>query len=141
MSTTTLRLIVAGVLVVHGLGHILGIMAALQMSTLEGWSSHSWLLTGLIGDGASRAISFVLFLVAMLGSVGTALALMGWLVPHELWRPLAVISAVVSLVALTLFWQAFPSFFPNKLGAIVVDTAILVGILWVEWPTEAAVGY
>ena len=141
MSSTTLRLIVAAILFIHGIGHVLGIMASLQLSNTESWSSRSWLLTDLIGDTASRLISFVLFLAALIGFVGAVLALMGWLLPHEWWRPLSAISAAISLVALGLFWNAFPSLFPNKIGAIAVDIAVLVGLLWLEWPTEAAIGY
>ena len=37
--------------------------------------------------------------------------------------------------------SAFPSFFPNKIGAIVVNVAVLVTLLWLEWPTESAIGY
>jgi hypothetical protein len=141
MSGTTLRLIIAAVLFVHGIGHVLGIMAALQSNPSENWSSRSWLLTGLIGDTASRVISFVLFLGALIGFIGAALALMDWLLPHEWWRSMSVISAVISLLALGLFWKAFPSFFPNKIGAIVVNVAVLVTLLWLEWPTETAIGY
>lgn len=141
MSGTTLRYIIAGVLTVHGIGHVLGIMAALNLSNLEGWSSQSWLLTRLLGDTVARAISFVLFLAALVGSIAAALALLGWLLPHEWWRSLAVVSAASSLVALGLFWNAFPSFFPNKIGAIVVDVTVLVCILVADWPTESAIGY
>jgi hypothetical protein len=141
MSDTTLRIIIAAILFVHGIGHVLGILAALQLSTIDSWSSRSWLLTGLIGDTASRVISFVLFLAALLGFVCAALALMDWLLPHEWWRSLSMISATISFIALGLFWNAFPSFFPNKIGAIVVNIAVLVCLLWLEWPTEAAIGY
>jgi hypothetical protein len=141
MSSTTLRLIIAGILFVHGLGHVLGIMAALNLSKQEDWSSHSWLLTGLVGEKVSQVICFLLFLAVLLGFIGAAMALMGWLLPHEWWRSLSVVSAAISLVSLGLFWYAFPKFFPNKIGAIAVDIAVLVGFLWLDWPTEAAVGY
>ncbi|MGB3717288.1 MAG: hypothetical protein WA996_22930 [Candidatus Promineifilaceae bacterium] len=100
MSDTTLRFIIAAVFFVHGLGNVLGIMAALQLSTLDSWSSRSWLLTGLIGDTASRVISFVLFLAALIGFVRAALALMGWLLPHEWWRSMSVVSALISIAVL-----------------------------------------
>ncbi len=57
-----------------------------------------------------------------------------------MWRTLAVAAAVVSLVAIALFWNAFVSFIPNKLGAIVVDVATLVCLLVLNWPTEADLG-
>lgn len=141
MSSDTLRLIVAGVLLVHGIGHILGVLAALGFSTMEKWSSQSWLLTGLLGETVSRVICFIMFLIAMVGFIVAALAVMGWLFPHEWWRPLSAISAVLSLLGLALFWNAFPALVPNKIGAIAVDIALLVGLLVVDWPTEAAIGF
>jgi hypothetical protein len=141
MSGTTLRFIIAGVLFVHGVGHIMGVMPALGLSSLKRWSSHSWLLTPLLGDTVSRIISIILFLAALVGFLAAALGLMGWLVPHDSWRTLAVTSAVISLVAIALFWNAFVSFFPNKLGAVAVDIATLVCLLVLNWPGEADIGF
>ncbi|GAG01007.1 unnamed protein product, partial [marine sediment metagenome] len=73
--------------------------------------------------------------------VASALGLLGWLVPHEWWRTLAVVSAAVSIVTIMVFWNAFVSLFPNKVGAIGVDIVVLVCLLWLNWPTEAALGY
>lgn len=142
MSPAILRIIIAGVLAFHGVGHAMGIIPALKSRFFESqtgawaqnWSSHSWLLSPLLGDTASRIISVVLFLVPLIGFVGAALGLMGWLVPHESWRTLAVVSAVISLVALSLFWNAFIYLFPHKVGAIAVNVAVLVGLLWANRP-------
>jgi hypothetical protein len=141
MSGTTLRIIIALVFLVHGVGHFMGIMPAVGLSSVKGWSSRSWLLTPLLGETASRIISVVLFLAALVGFLAAALGLMGWLVPHDTWRTLAVASAMISLIALALFWNAFVSFFPNKLGAIVVDVATLVCLLVLNWPSEADIGF
>lgn len=141
MSATTLRIIIALVLFVHGVGHVMGLMAILGFSTIESWNARSWLLTGLLGDTFSRVIGFILFLAAFLGFVGAALGLMDWLVPHEWWRTLAVVSAVISLIALALFWNAFVTLFPNKVGALAVNVAVLAGLLLANWPTEAQLGY
>jgi uncharacterized membrane protein YphA (DoxX/SURF4 family) len=54
MSGTTLRIIIALVFFVHGVGHFMGIMPALGLSSVKGWSSRSWLLTPLLGETASR---------------------------------------------------------------------------------------
>ncbi len=141
MSSDVLRLLLFGVLLVHGLGQMLGVMAALGYSKLDDWSSYSWLLSDLLGDPLSRAICFVIFLIPLIGFNVAALALMSWLFPHDWWRPLALISSVTSLVALALYWHAFPKFFPNKIGSIAVNVAILISFLIVDWPTEAAIGY
>jgi hypothetical protein len=81
----------------------MGIIPALGLSSIKGWSSHSWLLTPLLGDTASRIISVVLFLLALVGFLVAALGLMGWLVPHDLWRTLVIASAVISLFELR-YW-------------------------------------
>jgi hypothetical protein len=141
MSGTTLRFIIAGLLFVHGVGHIMGVMPALGLSSLKRWSSHSWLLTPLLGEAVSRIISIILFLAALIGFLGAALGLMGWLLPHDSWRTLAVASAAISLVAIALFWNAFVAFFPNKVGAIAVDIATLVCLLVLNWPGEADIGF
>ncbi len=141
MSPVTLRYLIAGVLLAHGVGHVMGLMPALRLGKAEGWSSHSWLLTPLLGDGAARAVSFVLFFVAMIGFLLAGLGVLGWGVSIDWWRTAALLSAIVSLVALALFWHALVAFFPNKLGAIAVNLAVLVGLLWFQFPTQAAIGF
>lgn len=141
MSGITLRVIIAAVLFIHGIGHFMGVMPALRLVDVKGWNSRSWLLTPLIGETASRILSIVLFLAALVGFVAAALALVGWLVPHESWRTLAVVSAVISIVTIALFWDAFVSLIPNKVGALGVDIAVLVCLLVLNWPSEAAIGY
>jgi len=149
MSEVMLRVVIAGVLAFHGIGQAMGIIPALRLPLFEGkdwgwlqsWTSHSWLLSPLLGDAVARIISIVLFGLPFIGFLGAALALMGWGVPHELWRPLALVSAGVSLVALALYWNALVMLFPHKIGDIAVNAAVLVGLLWVNWPTEIDLGF
>ena len=141
MSGVTLRALVAVVLFIHGIGHFMGIMPALQLVKVEGWNSRSWLLTPILGETISRILSIILFLLALIGFIASSLALLGWLVPHDWWRTLAVVTAVISIVTIVLFWNAFVAFFPNKIGALGVDIATLVCLLLVNWPTEAMLGY
>ncbi|MBN1991412.1 MAG: hypothetical protein JW953_01820 [Anaerolineae bacterium] len=149
MSPTILRILIAGVLAFHGVGHAMGIIPALQLPFFEGqtgawaknWSSRSWLLTPLLGEATSRFLSIILFAVPLIGFIAAALGLMGWLVPYEWWRLLAIVSAVISLVALALFWKAFIYLFPHKVGAIAVNVAVLVCLFWANWPSEADIGY
>jgi hypothetical protein len=141
MSVTTLGITIALVLFAHGIGHVMGLIPILGLSSTETWHARSWLLTGLIGDIASRAVGFILFAVALVGFIGAALGLMDWLVPHDWWRTLAIVSAVISMVAIILFWNAFVMLFPNKIGAIAVNVAALVGLLMASWPTELQLGY
>jgi hypothetical protein len=149
MSGTTLRLIIAAVLCFHGIGHVMGIIPALGIiktdasspDWLKGWSSHSWLLTNLLGEGVSRILSVILFLAALVGTLAAVLALLGWGVPHDSWRTLAIVSAIISFVTIVLYWNALIFFFPHKVGSLGVDIAILVCLLGANWPTESAIGW
>lgn len=149
MSSTTLRILLAGVLSFHGIGHLMGIIPGLRLikttesspSWLKGWSSKSWLLTDLLGDRAATVLCAVLFLAAFASAIGAALGLIGWLVPHQWWRTLAVVSAAISLVTVVIYWNALMLFFPHKVGALGVDVATLVCLLWANWPTETAIGF
>jgi hypothetical protein len=148
MSGTVVRAIIAFVFAFHGVGHAMGIIPALGIVNVEGlsqgfknWSSRSWLLTNLLGEPVSRIVCIVLYGAALIGFIGAALALLGWLVPHDWWRTLAVVSSVISLAALLLFWDALIFLFPHKIGALAINVATLVCLLALNWPTEADLGF
>ena len=82
MSPTTLRLIIALVLFIHGAGHFMEMMPALGLSNIESWNPRSWLLTNILGDKITRIICFILFLAALIGFVGAAL---GWMIVSNSW--------------------------------------------------------
>ena len=149
MSVTLLRGILALVFAFHGVGHTMGVIAALGIDKagesshgwLQNWSSQSWLLSGLLGDTLSRALGVLLYGAALIGVLGAALSLLGWGIPHEWWRSLAVVSAIISLVALLLFWNALMMLFPHKVGALAVNIATLVCLLVLHWPSETDLGF
>jgi hypothetical protein len=149
MSGAVLRAIIAFAFAFHGVGHAMGIIPALGIINIEGssqdwlksWSSYSWLLTNLLGDTASRALCAILYGAALIGFVGAALALLGWGVPHDWWRTLAIASAIISLVALLLFWNALIFLLPHKVGALAINLVTLVCLLALNWPTEANLGF
>ena len=141
MTPTTLRTIIGIVFFFNGIGHVLGILPALGVSKMKNWSSHSWLLSKPLGESTARIISLILFASVVVCSIAAGLAINSWLVPHAAWRTLATISAVVSLVALALFWNAFPTLIPTKVGAIGQDVLVIVCLLMANWPTEADIGF
>jgi len=128
MSTSTVRFITGFVLIVHGIGHALAFFPALNIFSTEKWHARSWMLGGL-NDTASRVIIIILFGIALIGFIAAGLGVFDWLVPHDLWQKLAIGSAVVGLIALAIFWNAFASLFPNKIGAIAVNIAVLWTLL------------
>ena len=129
MSASTVRIITGSILILHGIGHSMALLPALNIAGTENWHYRSWLLTGLLGEPLSRALVVILFGTAMIGFIAAGLGVFGWLVPNSSWQTLAVVSALISMVALALFWNAFVTLFPNKLGAIVVNFAALWGLL------------
>jgi hypothetical protein len=54
---------------------------------------------------------------------------------------LATVSALISLVALLLYWNALIFFFPHKVGALAVNIATLVCLLVLNWPAETDLGF
>ena len=140
MSTSTLRIIIAIVLIGHGIGHVLGVLAAFGVKLTPTHSAKSWLLTGALGEMVSRGLAFVIFLAATLGFIAAGLGMFGWLVPESLWQQLAIWASVISLVGLILFINAFPTFFPNWIGANAVNVAVLVLLLLAHWPPKIVGG-
>ena len=123
------RIVIAVVLLAHGIGHSLGLFPAFGLAKTKQCTDHSWLLTNFIGESAARRFGVVLWLAAMFGFIGAALGFYGI---QEWWRSLAIASAIVSLAGLALYWNAFPSLI-NKIGAIAIDVIILAR-LWAHWP-------
>lgn len=141
MSADTARGLVFGALVIHGLGHG-GALGALIWMALRpsdptgGWqAARSWLLPALPAATATP-IAGAFWVVAMLGFVVAALSFWGIGLPGEAWRSLAIGSAIVSLVGITLFFGTWPPF--NTLAALAVNIAVLVSLLWLRWPAQAA---
>ncbi|MDH4141541.1 MAG: hypothetical protein OEV61_02930 [Chloroflexota bacterium] len=134
MDGSIVKLAVAGVLGAHGIGHVLGWLPAWGIATFEGMSSHSWLLSGALGDGAARVAAGMLFIVPTVGFVAAA---GGLLLDQSWWRQVAVGSAVLSLGAIALFPQAFAP--TSTFAAVAVDVAVLYGILVAGWGAEVGV--
>ena len=140
MSPNTLRTLITIFLFVHAIGHIQGIIASLGVIKSDTWNVRSWLFDGLLGEKGSRTLAMVLFSVIVLGFLATAFSFLGIGLPHEIWRTLAIIFAIPSVLALVAYWGAFAMIF-NKVGAIGVNGWILIGLLIMNWPSETALGY
>ena len=143
MSTETIRGLLFGALMIHGLGHggALGALAWIASRPNDptgGWqAARSWLLPALPAASATL-IASTFWVVSMLGFVAAALAFWGIVLPGDLWRPLAIGSAVVSLVGMTLFFGTWPPF--NTVAALAVNVAVLISLLWLRWPAIADIG-
>lgn len=132
MDATIVKLVVAGVLGAHGVGHVLGWLPAWGIASFEGMSSQSWLLSPTIGEPGARVTAGLLFVVPTVGFIAAAA---GLLLGQPWWRQVAVGSAAVSLAATALYPQAFAT--TSTVGSVAVDLAVLYGILVAGWGLEA----
>jgi hypothetical protein len=140
MSPKTLRTIIAIFLFVHAIGHGQGLVASLGLFNSDTWHARSWLFDNLLGEKGSRVLALILMVICILGFIATAFSFLGIGIPHDLWRTLAIIFAVPSVLSLIFYWNAFSQLF-NKIGAIGVNGWILIGLLIMKWPTEAELGF
>ena len=58
----------------------------------------------------------------------------GLLAQAEWWRPLAVTAAVLSLLFFVVFFQ------PLILFGMALDAAVIVALVWLDWPTKSIIG-
>jgi hypothetical protein len=128
------KIVIALVLLGHGIGHSIGLLQVFKVASVNpNWHGDSWILSGLVGTTATQATGVVLWTVAIVGFAGAAGAVVGW-VPASWWPPLAIASAVASIAGLLFFPIAFPTF--STVGALVVDAAVLVAVVWNQWMPE-----
>ncbi len=143
MSTQMIRIIVAAVLFVHGIAHFGPIGTYLWIrfrpsDNTSGWvAARSWLAPSL-PPSTAIAVASVFWGLSMVGFVGAALSFWGILVPGEMWRQLAIASAVVSTLGIVVFFGTWPMF--NTFAALAVNVAVLVTQLWLHWPPQSMFG-
>ena len=129
------KILIAVVLFAHGIGHVLGPLQVFKVTAASPtWNGDSWLLSGVTGQTVSNVIGLALWVVAMIGFVAASAVVMGWL-PASWWVPLAVVSSVVSLVAIALFPNAFPM--TSTIAAAVVDVVVLAAVVVFKWAPTA----
>ena len=108
--------IVAVVLIVHGLIHLMGTAVYVRHAQIKGLTYKTTLLNGRwdLGEGGIRIFG-VLWVLPATGFVAAALALLaGW----EWWKPVLVGVTLLSLVLTALDWS-------NAFMGAIVDIAIL----------------
>ena len=121
MSIQTIRILIAGALFVHGIGHTLGI-----------WKPARSLSLGKIPDSTMRLISGIIWVLIALGFILSAMGFYGVLVPTHWWQPLAIMFAFISLLTLLVLGRNWPLF--NFVGASTFNIVLLMALLWFRWP-------
>ena len=85
----------------------------------------SWLLSKLQFTSSSiKTTAIVLSVIATIGFISTGLALFDVIVPFVWWRALAIVSAVVSLFLLIVFWDKV------LIVGLGIDFAVLMILLF-----------
>lgn len=126
-----LKWIVGIVLIAHGIGHSMGFLAS-WTTIPSGLTTGHWLLSSDITmDSTAGRLFGLLWLLAMFSTIAAGVGLLG----HQAWwQPLAIVSALLSLVAILPWLNLMPAV--SAIGAILVDVAILVSLL-TPWGEQA----
>ena len=136
-----MKIIIGLFLIAHGLVHA-GLAAApnpddpeTKPGTFFTSPERSWLLSKVELSSASvRWIGIVLVALATLGFVLSGLGVFGVPGLSEIWRTLAIASAVGSLLLLILFWHLW------LIIGVLIDFGILIALLWLDWPPIDLIG-
>ena len=134
MSPSTIRIIVAIVFILHGLGHVLVFLAGFGVKLSENHSLNSWLFSNLLGEKASRFLGMGIALISLFGFILAGLSILDIALPQNYWQTLVLYAAIISMAGLIFYWYSFPFFIPNKAGIILVNCITIISILWIHWP-------
>jgi hypothetical protein len=121
MSPQTIRILIAGALLVHGVGHTLGY-----------WRPASTILFFRAPEPFLKIAGGAFWSAAAIGFILASMSFFGILLPSGWWRTLAIVFAVISLLGLVLFGRSWPV--SNFIGAFGLNIVILVALLWLHWP-------
>ena len=128
-------LVIAVVVLAHGLGHVLFLGPALRLVDWAGQTSHSWALTATLGDVPARGIAALIWTAAIvLFTAGVA----GFVTDHEWWRPITIAASIVSIAGLVLFWDGIAT--SSAVFALAFDVVLLVALLVAHWPSVETAG-
>jgi hypothetical protein len=134
MSNDVWRWVITLALFAHGVGHIL-FMPVIAPALKLAVSGHSWLLTGVLGEGPTK----VLASAAGLALLGAFVAASGGVLMHApWWRPVAIGAAVGSLALIIAVWDGLPA--SSAFWALAFDVVVLIALVFAHWPTEEMVG-
>ncbi|HEX5013516.1 MAG TPA: hypothetical protein VFV72_05080 [Candidatus Limnocylindrales bacterium] len=119
----------------HGIGHVLFLVPALGIASWADQTGHSWLLSGIVGDGPTRAIAVLTWtsvIALFVAGVG------GFLVGTDWWRAATIAAAAVSIVGIVVFWDGIAT--GSAVFALLADVVILGVLLLAHWPSTELAG-
>lgn len=149
LSTQTIRVLIAGALLIHGIAHAIALgtlfSQAIQGPSRSKIAVRSWMLPTLSPRTAATA-ALPFWLLSTPGFLAAAASFLGVLVAGGAWRWLAVAGAIVSVLGIAFLsgnWPGSPGrqrSILNTFVALAMNTAILVALLWLGWPPQALFG-
>lgn len=138
-----MKILISVLLILHGL--IVAAQSAgsfgstipneLQNPSFVSWwpvnMGRSWLFTwlGLERTLAVYRIGGLLWLAGGLAMVAAGLGALGFVIPLDLWRNLAVVGGAISLFMLVVYLH------PLMTIGTTSSLAVLVALLWFQWPS------
>ncbi len=130
------RWLLAGLLIAHGLVHVLYLVPQPGSAAGPEWPfdlARAWPVSVAgVDPGVARAIAIALIAAVVVGFVLAGSSTVGLGVPVGWWPALVAVSAALSLLLLTLFFD------PQLLPGVVLDLALLWLALFSSWrPTLA----
>ena len=106
----------------------LGIFLVLHGVTHAFWPSYGPTRSWLLGDARGASVALWIAATALFAITGLALIL------HQpVWRTLALVAAIESLVLLVLFWDR------GLFVGLAINLALLTA-LWARWPSPRLLG-
>jgi hypothetical protein len=125
--------------ILHGLVHLWFVVLSQELIEVKpemGWTPHSWLFTGVIGDAATRRLATVVSVALALTFLVSGIALVA---RADWWRPLMTSSAIASALLILVYWDGGTRLLVEKgLIGFLINVAILVLLLVYAWPTTAS---
>jgi hypothetical protein len=121
--------------ILHGLVHLWFVVLSqelIEVTPEMGWTPHSWLFTGLMGDAATR---WLVTIVSVLLAVTFTVSGIGLFTRGSWWRPWLIGSAAVSAALILLYWDGGTRLLVEKgLIGFLISAGILVSVLLFNWP-------
>jgi len=121
------NLVVFIVLLVHGIGHLQGVVVALGLKDFGKWHSRSRLLEKWLSPASQRTVCFTLFMITAIIALVFALCFQGLVLTNISWKLPGFLTATLSFISMALYPKAFAMFF-NHIGAVSVNLIIYYAI-------------
>jgi len=131
-----LHIILGVFLILHGAVHLWYVAMARKLVPADAdtiWSGRSWLLTRTLGDEMTMTLATIVYSVTTLVFLVAGIGLVAQQAWFATW---AVTGAMLSLAGTIGFWDGKPDHPIEKgLLGIVIDVAIVVALLYFQWPS------